>query len=207
MTTEKMALSRRDQILRAVALMLETRPGERVTTAGLAREVGVSEAALYRHFSCKSTIYEQLIAFVEESLLSRINKIIRDKHSPVVTCEHILTLLLIFCEKNPGLTRILTGDALQGELYPLSARVEQLFKRIETHLRQVLRNGHIKAESRPTRLDHSAAANLMLALVEGRIQQFVRSQFKQRPSHNWSEQWQAVASSLFLARQNGPPES
>ena len=136
-------VSRRQQILEALAHMLEASPGERITTAKLAKEVGVSEAALYRHFPSKSKMFEGLIEFIEDTLFSRISMIVKEEQQAIVRCEKILSLLLAFTERNPGITRILTGDALAGETERLRTRVAQLFDRFETQLKQVLREAEI----------------------------------------------------------------
>ena len=119
---------RRQQILEALAQMLEANPGNRITTAGLARQVGVSEAALYRHFPSKSKMFEGLIEFVEDTLFSRISLILDEEQTASRRCEKMLTLLLTFTERNPGITRILTGDALAGETERLHQRVAQLYE-------------------------------------------------------------------------------
>ncbi len=188
--------SRKDQILQTLAHMLETSPGERITTARLAQEVGVSEAALYRHFPSKAKMFEGLIAFIEETLFTRVNKIINEEPGALASCQRILTLLLVFCEKNPGLTRILTGDALNGETERLRTRITQLFERLETQLRQVLRDAELKEGLRSS-LTQSATANLLLATAEGRIIQYVRSRFRRRPTENWDDQWKVLSQIVF----------
>jgi len=122
---------RRQQILEALAQMLEANPGDRITTAGLARQVGVSEAALYRHFPSKSKMFEGLIEFIEDTLFSRIKIILNEEPTAALRCEKMLLLLLAFTDRNPGITRILTGDALAGETERLHHRVAQLFDRFE----------------------------------------------------------------------------
>ena len=190
-------ISRRQQILQSLARMLETSPGARVTTAALAREVGVSEAALYRHFPSKTKMYEGLIDFIEETLFSRINRIAGDDTDVEARCLRILTLLLTFAERNPGITRILTGDALTGETERLHRRVMQLFDRLETQLRQMLREAEVKEQVR-ARLPHGPAANLMLAAAEGRICQFVRSGFKRSPTEHWQDQWAVLTNGFWV---------
>lgn len=180
--------SRRQQILEALAHELEMHPGERITTAGLARAVGVSEAALYRHFPSKAKMFEGLIEFIEDSIFGLINRILKEEESSVKRCENILSLLLGFSERNPGLTRILTGDVLTGETERLRIRVSQLFERLETQIKQVLREGEMNKEITLT-IPVQAQANLLLAVVEGRILQFVRSGFKRSPIENWDHQW------------------
>jgi TetR/AcrR family transcriptional regulator len=189
-------VSRREQIIQALAHMLEVSPGERITTARLAKEVGVSEAALYRHFPSKSKMFEGLIEFIEETIFTRVNMICSDDNEAIVRCEKILSLLLAFTEKNPGITRILTGDALAGETERLRARVVQFFDRLETQLKQTLREAEIKEGIRPV-IPMAVAANLLLATVEGRICQFVRSEFKRKPTENWSDQWPVLINGFF----------
>ena len=188
--------SRRQQILEALAHELEMNPGERITTAGLARAVGVSEAALYRHFPSKAKMFEGLIEFIEESIFSLINRILKEESSALKRCENILSLLLGFSERNPGLTRILSGDILTGETERLRIRVSQFYERVETQLKQVLREGEMNKELTLT-IPVQAQANLLLAVVEGRIIQFVRSGFKRSPVEQWNSQW-ALLATMFL---------
>ena len=187
---------RRQQILEALAQMLEAAPGERITTARLASHVGVSEAALYRHFPSKSKMFEGLIEFIEETLFSRINIILAEDPHVGSRCEKMLSLLLGFAERNPGITRIMTGDALAGETERLHTRVAQLFDRFETQLKQVLREAEMREGLRPA-LPVNTAANLLLAAAEGRISQFVRSGFQRSPTENWPDQWQQLSHDFF----------
>ncbi len=188
--------SRRQEILEALAHMLEANPGERITTARLATAVGVSEAALYRHFPSKAKMFEGLIEFVEESVFSRVNLILKEESSALARCHKILVLLLGFTERNPGLTRILTGDALAGETERLRGRVIQFYDRLESQLRQILREAELR-EGQRTAIPVNTAANLLLAAAEGRISQFVRSEFKRSPTENWEDQWQLLTGSVF----------
>ncbi len=185
--------SRRQQILEALAHELEINPGERITTAGLARAVGVSEAALYRHFPSKAKMFEGLIEFIEDSIFSLINRILKENDSSLKRCENILSLLLGFSERNPGLTRILTGEVLTGETERLRIRVSQFYERLETQIKQVLREGEMNKELNLT-IPVQAQANLLLAVVEGRLTQFVRSGFKRSPIEHWNNQWTLLAS-------------
>ena len=188
--------SRKEQILQSLAAILEQTPGGRITTAGLAKHVGVSEAALYRHFPSKAKMFEALIEFIEDTLFSRISQILTETSTAKIRCEKVLRLLLTFSEKNPGITRIMTGDPLAGETDRLRQRVSQLFDRIETQLRQILREMPLRGE--PAFVgDHAVAANLMLAIVEGRIGQYVRSDFSRLPTTEWEIQWHAVSKGLF----------
>ena len=192
----EVAPSRKEQILQSLAAILEQTPGGRITTAGLAKHVGVSEAALYRHFPSKAKMFEALIDFIEDTLFSRISQILTEASSAEARCEKILRLILTFSEKNPGITRIMTGDPLAGETDRLRQRVSQLFDRIETQLRQILREMPLRGEPAFAG-DHAVAANLMLAMVEGRIGQYVRSDFSRLPTTDWEIQWHAVSKGLF----------
>lgn len=188
--------SRKDQILQALARMLEAAPGERVTTAALAREVGVSEAALYRHFPSKARMFEGLIKFIEETLFQRITRIMAEDESAEIQCEKILTLLLTFCARNPGMTRLLTGDALAGETERLRSRIAQFFGRLESQLKQILREAQIR-ENKKAAISPAAMANLLLAVCEGRLVQFVRSEFSASPLENWELQWGYLSKNLL----------
>lgn len=187
---------RRQQILEALAHMLEAAPGERITTAGLARAVGVSEAALYRHFPSKSKMFEGLIEFIEETVFSRITLILAEEQSAYARCDKILSLLLAFAERNPGISRLLTGDVLAGETERLRQRMAQFFDRLETQLRQILREAELREEMRTT-IPVAMAANLLMATVEGRVCQFVRSEFRRRPTEHWQEQWPVLIEGFF----------
>lgn len=189
-------ISRKDQILQSLAHMLEAEPGGRVTTAGLAREVGVSEAALYRHFPSKAKMFEGLIGFIEDSIFSRVNRIAQEVSDPRAQVEQILTLLLAFTERNPGITRLMTGDALTGENERLKVRIQQFFDRIESQLKQILRDAEFKSGLR-TQASPGATANLLLAVAEGRIAQFVRSGFRLTPGQNWPDQWAVLSGAIF----------
>ena len=196
MPTKVAKVSRRQQILECLARMLETNPGERITTANLAREVGVSEAALYRHFPSKSKMFEGLIAFIEETIFTRITVILAEEKNTLKRCETLLVLLLTFAERNPGLTRLLTGDALTGETERLRLRITQFFERLETQLRQILRESELR-DGMHSQLPITAAANMMIALADGKMVAFVRSGFRRQPTENWPEQWALIASSLL----------
>ncbi len=190
-------IPRKQQILEALAAELENSPGERITTATLARAVGVSEAALYRHFASKAKMFEGLIAFAEESIFTRINQIIETESDTRLRCGRILYLLLTFADRNPGITRVLLGDALVGETERLHTRVEQFFARVETQFRQILRESRLRDD---TGISSSpeVGAGLMLALIEGRLHQFLRTRFKVSPTDQWEAQWAILERGLFL---------
>jgi TetR/AcrR family transcriptional regulator len=203
-TTPK--ISRKDQILQALARMLEAAPGERITTAALAQEVGVSEAALYRHFPSKAKMFEGLIKFIEDTLFQRITRILSEETQTAARCEKILLLLLTFCVRNPGLTRLLVGDALAGETGRLRERIAQFFQRVEAQLKQVLREAQIR-ENLSATIPPGQLANLLLAAAEGRLVQYVRSEFKDSPLENWDVQWQYLSRNLLEPYVGGNADS
>lgn len=189
--------NRKDDILQALAAMLQSNSnGQRITTAALAEKVGVSEAALYRHFPSKARMYEGLIEFIENTLLSRINAITEEHKDTQTRINLMLQLVLVFAERNPGFCRILTGDALQGEQERLLERVAALFEKLETQFKQCLRERKLR-EGKNFTIDESELANLLLATVEGKINQFVRSGFKRMPTQYWAAQWAMLEQTLF----------
>jgi TetR/AcrR family transcriptional regulator len=192
-------ISRREHILQTLAHMLETHPGERITTAHLAKEVGVSEAALYRHFPSKARMFENLIEFIEDSIFSRIARILTEETHAEKRCEAILLLTLSFAQKNPGISRILTGDALVGETDRLRTRINQLFDRLDTQFKQILREADARENIVPP-LSFAAISGLFLAFIEGRIRQYVRSEFKRAPTESWKEIWPHLSQGLFLKK-------
>lgn len=196
MTAVSTRLSRREQILQALAQMLEKHPGTPITTSRLAQAVGVSEAALYRHFPSKAKMFEGLIQFMEETLFSCIQRILKEESGVKPRCAAITQLLLTFAQRNPGMCRILMGDALSGEVERLRHRVSQLFERLETQLKQIIREAELR-EGIKARTSASISANLILASAEGRIHQFVRSDFKRPPTQDWDSQWLLLVDSLF----------
>jgi len=195
-TSPRVKGQRREHILQVLAAMLETHPGNRITTAELAKAVGVSEAALYRHFPSKARMFEGLIQFIEETLFSRVNRIIGEQDTAYAYCEKIMTLVLGFAEKNPGLSRVLNGDALSGEHERLRAQVSQIHERMEMQLRQVLREAELK-EGLRTQATATVTAAMLQAYLEGRISQYVRSDFRLLPTRDWPEQWPLLRGGLF----------
>ncbi|EAQ33163.1 MULTISPECIES: nucleoid occlusion factor SlmA [Idiomarina] len=190
--------NRREEILQALAAMLETSPGQRITTAKLAANLGVSEAALYRHFPSKARMFEGLIEFVEDTLLSRINLIMDEEKDTLMRCQTILKLVLTFAERNPGITRVISGDALMGEHDRLRHRIEDLFNRIESQLKQVLREKALREQKRFA-VEEGVLANLLLSFADGKISQFVRSDFKRLPTEHFEQQWQLMEQQLLAA--------
>ncbi|WP_143870420.1 nucleoid occlusion factor SlmA [Catenovulum sediminis] len=195
MNTKKVS-NRKQEILQALANMLETNPGERITTARLAEAVGVTEAALYRHFPSKARMFEGLLDFVEDTIFSRINKIIEEDKQSLVRCTKISQLILLFAEKNPGISRLLSGDALMGEQQRLRSRVNTLFERIETQYKQILRERPMR-EGKELPCGETVIAKLLTSWVEGQIRQFVRSDFSHLPSQHLSQQWHLLQKSIF----------
>lgn len=196
MSETEVKISRRDQILQAVVHMLESNPGGKITTANIAKTVGVSEAALYRHFPSKAKMFEGLIEFIEDAVFSRTSRILQDFEEAEMRCEKTLTLVLTFAEKNPGMCRLLAGDALVGETDRLRQRIRQFFERLETQIKQILREAELR-EQKVTSIPMSASANLLTALVEGRIRQYVRTEFTVKPTQYWPEQWQLISQQLL----------
>src|SRR5436190_21423842 len=178
---------RKLQILQTLATMLEAPRGEKVTTAALAARLDVSEAALYRHFASKAQMFEGLIEFIESTLFGLINKITTEQSGGALQAAQIVAMLLNFAEKNPGMTRVLTGDALVNEDERLQTRINQLHDRLEASLKQSLRLAN--AASAQVQIEHeadaAAHANLLLCYVVGRWQLFAKSRFKRIPSEQW----------------------
>lgn len=186
---------RKIQILQTLAGMLETPQAEKITTAALAARVEVSEAALYRHFASKAQMYEGLIEFIEQTLFSLINRILAEESQGLAQAKAMVQLLLGFAEKNRGMTRVLTGEALVNENTRLQARVNQLLDRVEASLKQALRIAASQESVSPD-LDATAAANLVLCWVQGRWQQFVKSGFARPPLGQWENQWLLLVAAL-----------
>lgn len=180
-----MAGERKQQILETLAKMLESPKREKITTASLAAKLSVSEAALYRHFAGKAQMFEGLIDFIEQSLFGLINKITSEEQDGLAQVQRIVTVLLMFAEKNPGMTRVLIGDALVNEDDSLQVRINQLFDRVESTLKQSLR---IAETQTGRKLEPEAKANLIISFVIGRWHQFAKSGFKRKPMEFAQEQ-------------------
>ncbi|AIM24185.1 nucleoid occlusion factor SlmA [Serratia sp. OLHL2] len=188
--------NRREEILQALAQMLESSDGsQRITTAKLAANVGVSEAALYRHFPSKTRMFDSLIEFIEDSLITRINLILQDEKETFSRLRLILLLILGFAERNPGLTRIMTGHALMFEQDRLQGRINQLFERIEAQLRQVLKERKLR-EGKGFIVDETLLASQLLAFCEGMLSRYVRSEFRYRPTQEFDARWPLLAAQL-----------
>ncbi|MEY2776608.1 MAG: TetR/AcrR family transcriptional regulator [Pseudomonadota bacterium] len=171
---------RRIQILQAIAAMLEEGQPERVTTAALAEKIGVSEAALYRHFASKAQMYEGLLEFIEDSLFGLINRIEAGPESPNEKAKAVLRVLLGFSDKNPGMTRVLVGEAITFEHTRLQARVNQLLSRVEASLRQSLKLARLESDVQSDAAP-GALASVCMSFVQGRWLRYAKSGFKERP--------------------------
>ena len=183
---------RKLQILQTVAHMLEQPRSEKVTTAALAAKLDISEAALYRHFASKAQMFEGLIEFIEQTLFGLMNKISAEESSGMKQVEAMLAMLLGFAQKNRGMTRVLIGDALVNEDERLQLRINQLFDRLETTLKQSLRIAVSQNELAGDD-DVGARANLLLCYVTGRWQQFGKGGFTRDPMAQWAQQWPLLA--------------
>jgi TetR/AcrR family transcriptional regulator len=183
---------RREQILQALAAMLEKPGSDRITTAALAANLSVSEAALYRHFASKAQMFEGLIDFIEQSVFSLVQQVAgREGESLDITPEdgarravRIVALVLQFAERNPGMVRVLMGDALLLEHDRLQARMNQFFDRIESTLRQCLRPAAGALGSATPTVEAQVAASVLMSFLQGRLQRFVRTGFRRQPTEH-----------------------
>ena len=171
---------RRLEILKALAEMLEAPKWERITTAALAQRLDVSEAALYRHFASKAQMYEGLIEFIESSVFSLANRIAEDEGEGPAQAEKLIEMLLAFAEKNPGMVRVMTGDALVGEHERLQARMNQFFDRFEATLKQALR---VSSDG-----DAAGRAAALLRYAIGCLHQYAKSGFVKKPTESFAAQ-------------------
>jgi TetR/AcrR family transcriptional regulator len=172
---------RREQILQTLAGMLEQPGSERITTALLASKLDVSEAALYRHFASKAQMFEGLIDFIEHSVFGLVNQIAEREGDGATKAARMVTVLLQFGEKNPGMARVMVGDALVFENERLHQRMNQLFERIESALRQVLRVAAETNKSTTPTADAQVRASVLMAFALGQLQRYARSGFKRSP--------------------------
>jgi TetR/AcrR family transcriptional regulator len=173
---------RRVQILQTLAAMLEQPGAERITTAALAAQLQVSEAALYRHFASKAQMFEGLIEFIESSIFGLVNQITEHDDDGTLQAQRITQVVLQFGEKNPGMTRVMVGDALVFENERLGARMNQFFDRVESQLRQSLRMAADHAGSNTPTVDANGRASALTAFIVGRLQRYARSGFKRNPT-------------------------
>ena len=177
---------RKLQILQALAQMLEMPQGEKITTAALARYLSISEAALYRHFASKAQMFEGLIEFIESSVFGVINQISDKEENGLLRAQSVSMLILNFAQRNPGMTRVMIGDALVNEDSRLQQRMNQFFDRIELTLRQCLRLAVSQGQSREEMV--AFKSNLLVSYVIGKLFRFVKTQFKEDPTVGMQEQ-------------------
>jgi TetR/AcrR family transcriptional regulator len=190
---------RRVHILQTLAAMLEAPKSEKITTAALAARLGVSEAALYRHFASKAQMFEGLIEFIEQTIFGLINQIADKESNGVLQARAIALMLLNFPAKNPGMTRVLTCEALVGEHERLTERVNQMLERVEASLKQCLRMAQMEANASaaenasqsanahallPAGYDPAIRASLLLSYIIGRWHRYVRSGFARPPAEH-----------------------
>ena len=175
---------RRIQILQTLAAMLEQPGAERITTAALAARLEVSEAALYRHFASKAQMFEGLIEFIETSIVSLLNQIAERSDAAEVKARHMVTVLLQFAQRNPGMARVMVGDALVFENDRLEQRMNQFFERFESSLRQVLRDQAQATSSLTPTVDANVQSSVLVSFVVGRLQRFARSGYKRLPTEH-----------------------
>jgi TetR/AcrR family transcriptional regulator len=177
---------RKLQILQTLALMLEQPKGEKITTAALAARIEVSEAALYRHFASKAQMFEGLIDFIESTVFGLINQITEQQDNGLDQAHAIGAMLLNFAERNPGMTRVILGDALVNEDDRLQARMNQFIDRVELAIKQALRMAVTQQQA--TEAEVAMRANLLTSFVLGRWQRFAKTGFRQKPSEGAQEQ-------------------
>ena len=175
---------RRVQILQALATMLEQPGAERITTSALAGKLDVSEAALYRHFASKAQMFEGLIEFIEESVFSLVNQIGEREPDPLVRTRKLVFMVLQFAEKNPGMTRVMVGDALVFENDRLQDRMNQFFDKLESSLKKTLRDAATASGAATPTVDAQVRAAVIVAFMVGRLQRFARSGFRRPPSEH-----------------------
>ena len=175
---------RRVQILQALATMLEQPGAERVTTSALAARLEVSEAALYRHFASKAQMFEGLIEFIEQSVFTLVNQIAEREPNPALRGRRLVMMVLQFAEKNPGMTRVMVGDALVFENDRLQERMNQFFDKLESSLKQSLRDAATASGAATPTVDAQVRASVAVAFMVGRLQRFARSGFKRLPSEH-----------------------
>ena len=179
------AEQRKHQILQILAQMLEETSSSKITTASIAANAQVSEATLYRHFTNKEHLFAELLQFAETSVFSLINKINQDEQLHLQHLDRIITVLFKFSEQNPGIIRLLIHAEPLTQSKALGKQSKQFFSRLESQFKQNSQRANLN-------VDHVMAANLLIALVEGKLQYYVRSGFKQLPSEHWDTQWRLL---------------
>ncbi len=188
--------SRKTNILEVLAHELEIKPGHRITTASLSKAVGVSEAALYRHFASKAQMFEALIDFAEETVFTNINLILEQEKNTEIRCKKIVYLLLRFADKNPGITRILLGDILIGEQDRLRNRTSNFFLRINSSIKQIMKESLLRNDCE-LKVSLESAANFISTFIEGRLHKYQRLNFMNLCLDEWEMDWKVLRDGLF----------
>ena len=187
---------RKIQIMQTLASMLEEREPVKITTAELAKRTNITEAAIYRHFPSKRKIYEELVTFFEDSIFPRISSIKKDSNVDDVA-GNIVTLVLTFCEKNKGISKILNREALSVNESKIEDKVSLLFDKINLEIKQSFQNYEKETKGRLS-LSSSSASDLIISCMEGQIQMFVRSKFKRDVIQSWTEHWKVLKKTIFI---------
>ena len=187
---------RKIQIMQTLASMLEEREPVKITTAELAKRTNITEAAIYRHFPSKRKIYEELVTFFEDSIFPRINSIKKDSNIDDVA-GNIVTLVLTFCEKNKGISKILNREALSVNESKIEDKVSLLFDKINLEIKQSFQNYEKETKGRLS-LSSSSASDLIVSCMEGQIQMFIRSKFKRDVIQSWTEHWKVLKKTIFI---------
>ena len=192
----KEKVSRKIQIMQTLASMLEDREPVKITTAELAKRTNITEAAIYRHFPSKRRIYQELVEFFEDSIFPRIASIKKDSASDEVA-GNIVMLILTFCDKNKGISKILNREALSVDESKIEDKVNLLFDRLALEIKQSFQN-YEKETKNKLSLNAGSAADLIVSCLEGQIQIFIRSKFKRDITHSWNEHWQIIKKAIFI---------
>ena len=187
---------RKIQIMQTLASMLEEREPVKITTAELAKRTNITEAAIYRHFPSKRKIYEELVSFFEDSIFPRISSIKKDSNIDDVA-GNIVTLVLTFCEKNKGISKILNREALSVNESKIEDKVSLLFDKINLEIKQSFQNYEKETKGRLS-LSSSSASDLIVSCMEGQIQMFIRSKFKRDVIQSWTEHWKVLKKTIFI---------
>ena len=192
----KEKVSRKIQIMQTLASMLEDREPVKITTAELAKRTNITEAAIYRHFPSKRRIYQELVEFFEDSIFPRIASIKKDS-APDEVAGNIVMLILTFCDKNKGISKILNREALSVDESKIEDKVNLLFDRLALEIKQSFQN-YEKETKNKLSLSAGSAADLVVSCLEGQIQIFIRSKFKRDITHSWNEHWKIIKKAIFI---------
>ena len=192
----KEKVSRKIQIMQTLASMLEDREPVKITTAELAKRTNITEAAIYRHFPSKRRIYQELVEFFEDSIFPRIASIKKDS-APDEVAGNIVMLILTFCDKNKGISKILNREALSVDESKIEDKVNLLFDRLALEIKQSFQN-YEKETKNKLSLSAGSEADLVVSCLEGQIQIFIRSKFKRDITHSWNEHWQIIKKAIFI---------